>query len=52
MTAQAMSEPAGERTLSVDAGCDRVRGTGERDEERVSLCVDLDAVVTLEARAQ
>jgi hypothetical protein len=37
--------PAGKCTLAVRSSGQRVRCAGERDEERIALCVDLEALM-------
>ena len=44
--------PVGQRALAVRGGGDGVRRAGEGDEERVTLRVDLDALVVGERRAE
>jgi hypothetical protein len=44
--------PAGKCALAVRSGGDGVRRAGERDEERVTLRVDLDASCSTKARAE
>ena len=44
--------PVGKCALAVCSGSDSVRRAGERDEERVTLCVDFDALVLGERRAE
>ena len=43
---------AGKSTLAVRSSGDRVRRAGEDDEERITLRVDLDALVLGERRAE
>ena len=44
--------PVGQRALAVSGGGDGVRGAGEGDEERVTLCIDLDARMVRERGAE
>ena len=44
--------PVGQRALAVSGGGDGVRGAGEGDEERVTLCIDLDARMVGERGAE
>ena len=44
--------PVGQRALAVGSGGDGVRGAGEGDEERVTLCIDLDARMVGERGAE
>ena len=44
--------PVGQRALAVSGGGDGVRGASEGDEERVTLCIDLDARMVRERGAE
>lgn len=44
--------PRGKCALAIRSGSDGVRGAGERNEERITLRVDLDALVVGKCRAE